>query len=617
MKKTDNFAVSIIVLPNDSVSNIEESINTLLKQTFSDIELIITGKDNNHTAMLNKAIQACHGKYICISDVTINNVPDRIEKQVAFMEEHPDIGISGIPAWYFWGSSLPEVYKILSLQQEQLSLPSLIIRKEFIDRNNLTFNEHYQYAYAYEFLMNAMRYFPVRTHNEILIERASPAPNELFFKECNQIRLEQIQYLGIEPLQEQIHLSLMGINRKLFTKEEYEQWIDCILSANRTKQYYQDTLLQTFLNNCLWKKIKETEKKDYNIGESEMMITKYDTNVLMACPSTLNPYVDTLIKGILSPNYFVEASSDYFWETERAYDIIHIHWPEALFNWNIPTKEDIISLTNTIKRWKQKGTKIVHTYHDEIFHYTKQEEEGKQFFDSILSEADAIIHLGVYSKEQLQAKNKIPGQRHYVVPHHIYDALHSEDIPANEAKRMLGISPEKFVILAFGAFRDIEEQSIIKESFDVLDIPDKFLLAPSWNHSSWSNNYTKMITPSQDNCFFGNLIVEEDMVPYYFSAADVVFLQRVRTLNSGNLPMAFSYNKTVVGPQIGNINEYLDNVNNFSFNPFDIQSVVKSLELAYVRSQSPQTNKQYAYQNWKTSKIAEVHKKVYSELLKQ
>lgn len=582
MEETDTFAVSVINL-----------------------------QDNNNAAMLNEAIQAARGKYICMVDATLNNAIDRIEKQVAFMDEHPDIGISGVLVSGIFGSSFPDVCRIFSLQQEPLSFPSLIIRKEFIVQNNLTFNERYQHAYSYEFLTRAMRYFPVRAHNEILIQRTTPAPDESFINECNQICLEQIQYLGIEHPQEQIHLSLMGITPKPFTKEEYEQWIDRIVSANRTKQYYQEDLLQTFLNDCLRKTINE-KKKDIIV---EKIVPECGTNILIACPQKFHPFINTLVKGILSPHYLVEVSADYFWETDRKYDIIHIHWIEALFQWRIPTKFDLPSFINTLKVWKQKGTKIVYTCHDEIFHYTKEEKDSKQFFDAILSEADAIIHLGVYSKELLQAKNKIPGQRHYLIPHHIYDELHSEDIPAGEAKRILGISPEKFVILAFGAFRDIEEQFMVKESFDLLDIPNKFLLAPSWNHS-WFDSYTKMNTPSQDNCLFGNLIVEEDVVPYYFSAADVVFLQRLRTLNTGNLPMAFNYNKTVVGPQIGNINEYLDNVNNFSFTPFDIQSVVKALELAYARSQSPQTNKQYAYKNWKTSIIAEAHRKVYSELLK-
>ena len=573
----------------------------------------INCSDKSDASTLNKCLQTSHGKYICIVDPTIYNASDRIGKQYAFMEEHPDIGISGIPPWGLFGSSLPEVCKVRSLYQEQLSLSSLIIRKEFIDRYNLTFNERYKYAYSYEFLIKAMRFFPARAHNEILVERMNYPIDASFINECNQIRMEQIRHLGIEHPQEQIHLSLMGINRKVFTKEEYEQWIDCVISANRTKKYYQDALLQTFLNHCLHNRMKEIKKNDDMI--SEKMIVKSGMNILMVSSQEFNPYINTLAKGILSPTHFVEESSGYFRETGRTYDIIHIHWPEALFEWKVPTKEDISSLIDTLKTWKRKGTKIVHTYHDEITHYTTQPEESKRLFDIIVSEADAVIHLGEYSKEQLQERNKNSKQLHYVIPHHIYDVMHSEDIPANKAKRLFGISPEKFVILAFGSFRNVEEQCMVKEAFDLLDIPNKFLLSPSWNHV-WTDNQTKIITSSQDNCFFGNLIVEEDVVPYYFSAADVVLIQRLRTLNSGILPMAFRYNKTVAGPQIGNIREYLDNINNFSFNPFDIQSVVKSLELAYVRSQSPQTNKQYAYQNWKTSIMAEAHRRVYSELVK-
>jgi hypothetical protein len=255
----------------------------------------------------------------------------------------------------------------------------------------------------------------------------------------------------------------------------------------------------------------------------------------------------------------------------------------------------------TLKKWKQKGAKIVHTHHDEITHYTKQPEESKKLFDIIESEANAIIHLGHYSKERFLEMKMISGQLHYVIPHHIYDTIHSNKISGNEARELLNINAGKFVILAFGSFHAQEEKKLIANAFEQLNLPDKLLLSPSWYY----NNDRKDMTKS--DCFLGEVHVEEEMVPYYFAAADVVFLQRLKTINSGNLSMAFLFNKTVVGPAIGNMNEYLDNVHNFSFNPYKPQSVISALEAAYARYQSPQINKQYALDHWTTAKIAEMH----------
>jgi hypothetical protein len=351
--------------------------------------------------------------------------------------------------------------------------------------------------------------------------------------------------------------------------------------------------------------------------------------ILVACTTMLNnPYVVTLSESIASENHFVDLEREYFWEPEtKDYDLIHIHWPEAIFRqWMIPEEEGRNELKETLRLWKQKGTKIVYTRHDEITHYTLQAEKSRKLFEIIESEADAVIHLGNYSKEQF-LKNKVNlRQKHFVIPHHVYDKLYDNQGVAgqarndrtarndsrDEARKGLNIPLDKFVILAFGSFRAQEEKDLIQNAFEQLDIPNKFLLAPSWNHTT---RFVSEDNFSEENAFLGDWIVEDEMIPDYFAAADVVFLQRLRTLNSGNLPLGFLFNKTVVGPAIGNMNEYLDNVNNFSFQPEQPDSVVKALKSAFLRSQSPQTNEQYARKQWSTAKIAEMHRKVYEEVI--
>jgi hypothetical protein len=349
--------------------------------------------------------------------------------------------------------------------------------------------------------------------------------------------------------------------------------------------------------------------------------------ILMACSPILNnPYVLTLARGIESETYLVDVDKEPFWNPEEnIYDIIHIHWPEALFRqWLIPQEEGRMVLKAILQQWKQKGTKIVYTRHDEITHYTRQAEESKKLFDIIESEADALIHLGNYSKETFLKEKSIAGQKHFVIPHHVYDQLYGEQGIAGhtlkgtgacndssaEARALLSIPMDKFVILAFGTFRDSEEKQLIRNAFNTLDVPNKYLVAPSWNHVNREDERSDAVF-SEGSAFLGDWIVEDEMVPCYFSAADVVFLQRIRTLNSGNLPLGFLFNKTVVGPAIGNMNEYLNNVDNFSFDPTNPASVVSALESACRRVQFPQTNAQYAKAHWRTDSIAEKHRCIY------
>jgi hypothetical protein len=79
--------------------------------------------------------------------------------------------------------------------------------------------------------------------------------------------------------------------------------------------------------------------------------------------------------------------------------------------------------------------------------------------------------------------------------------------------------------------------------------------------------------------------------------------------------MGFLFNKTIVGPAIGNMTEYLDNINNFSFDPFDPSSVLLALEKGIKRSIYPQVNEVYAREHWSTAKICDQYRQLYKQLM--
>jgi hypothetical protein len=332
---------------------------------------------------------------------------------------------------------------------------------------------------------------------------------------------------------------------------------------------------------------------------------------------TINPFITILADGISSNEYCVTSNNHAIWDTSIPYDLIQIHWPELIFtsrNNRTPSAEFGNQLSTVLRQWKSSGTKIVFTRHDETSHYVRSEDVRANLYEVIESAADAIVHLGYLSKKQMTEGKEDIKPLHIVIPHHIYDTLYPNPISQEEARLVLGIKPKYKVILAFGAFRDEEEHLLVKNAFEQLDMKDTFLLAPSWHHDGCQEYKNREIT-LKGNRFLGEGRVDDGMLPYCFAAADVVFIQRIRNLNSGNLPMAFLFNKTVVGPNVGNIGEYLDIVNNFSFDPFDQASVNKALEKAIVRSQSLQVNEQYAREHWNTAKICKQYRLLYQRLL--
>lgn len=113
----------------------DKSILSILEQTFSDFEFIIcedgssdntwelltayaerdsrikllrNAKNLGLAASLNKCIAAAEGEYIARHDCDDYAAPDRIEKQVSYLDEHRDVGLVGSFAYLFdeegvWG----------------------------------------------------------------------------------------------------------------------------------------------------------------------------------------------------------------------------------------------------------------------------------------------------------------------------------------------------------------------------------------------------------------------------------------------------------------------------------------------------------------------------------
>ena len=96
----------------------------------------------------------------------------------------------------------------------------------------------------------------------------------------------------------------------------------------------------------------------------------------------------------------------------------------------------------------------------------------------------------------------------------------------------LGLDPNRPVVLCFGSFRNDREKDLVRNAVENCGVAGVQLIAPT---------------------LAGKGFVSDQELPLYFGAADVVFIQRVKILNSGNLPLGFYYGKVVVGPNLGDV----------------------------------------------------------------
>jgi glycosyltransferase involved in cell wall biosynthesis len=121
--KTEPF-VTVLMSVYNGEWYLGEAIGSILNQTFSDFEFLIindASKDHSReiilsypdprirlidneaniglTRSLNKGLEIARGKYIARMDADDISMPERLNKQVRFMEDNPEIHVLGSWAW--------------------------------------------------------------------------------------------------------------------------------------------------------------------------------------------------------------------------------------------------------------------------------------------------------------------------------------------------------------------------------------------------------------------------------------------------------------------------------------------------------------------------------------
>lgn len=342
--------------------------------------------------------------------------------------------------------------------------------------------------------------------------------------------------------------------------------------------------------------------------------------------SAPNPYVATLIRGM--QNLDCELQIDYgvknFWDSSIHYDIIHVMWPNCLL-YADGKKYDTDELLIRCQELRNHNILIVSTCHNLVPHYDNDPEHVKAY-DIIYTNSCAIFHLGTYSLELF--RKKYPQAHQYLLGHHVYDEIYTFTPSMLQSRRKLGLKPNGKYILCFGAFRSDEERQLIGKLSVQLSSQSVRVITPCFYQIPKRRNLLA-ISPQIGKalyyrCIYPKLlcrkyfnIIPDSVLPYYFSASDIVLIQRKEILNSGNLPMAFYFGKVVVGPKVGNVGSILSETGNPTFNVSSLpdslyDAVMKGFELSKLNL--GQENKKITIK-YTTAKVSEALYHYYLTIL--
>ena len=355
-------------------------------------------------------------------------------------------------------------------------------------------------------------------------------------------------------------------------------------------------------------------------------------NVLFAFNRDLNPYVEVLLSGLAAAGCPAETGTEKFWKAELFdHDIVHIQWPETLFDWRVPSAIELEFLKRRLKEIRRTA-KIVFTRHNDESHHANETNASilRELYSLVESECDVMVHLGEATRRACASRPDLCDKRHAMIPIPIYDERYGPylDISREEARRRLGLPRHRKQVLAFGNFRFEKEKQLVTGALAGVGKQRICFVAPKWHKArdyDFSLKHPMLAIRSVRKAIWAwghglklgaKKILSDEEVALHFAAADVVFIQRLDELNSGNVPMAFLFRRVVVGPDCGNIGEWLRTAGNPVFDAKSPDSVATALATALELSSSGlgEANYQFARQQWSTQHVGQEMAQLYRSL---
>jgi hypothetical protein len=305
---------------------------------------------------------------------------------------------------------------------------------------------------------------------------------------------------------------------------------------------------------------------------------------------------------------------------EGEYDVVHLHFPEYL-TYEIQdayhkglTDALIASVAERLHYWADRA-RIVVTRHVLLPHDITHLPAWERMYETVYSYADGVVHFGHPSIDEFCRRYEATAFKrgrppaHVVIPHQNYASLAS-GIDRSEARRMLRIPQDAHVMLVFGAIRSDKERDLILSTFKGLT-GKKVLLASRWRENPvnvswirlqrWIRNARRLYYSARSSYRLNYSFVPEEEAQKYLAAADVLFIPRLRVLNSGNIALGMTFGRVVVGPDSLDVGDTLKSTGNPVFNPDDpataIVAVMEGFRLADENLVGP-ANRDYALTEW-------------------
>ena len=240
------------------------------------------------------------------------------------------------------------------------------------------------------------------------------------------------------------------------------------------------------------------------------------------------------------------------------YEIFHIHWPD----YQLASKKLSIAVFRVAYLFfiltiaKLKNIKVIWTVHNIYSHERNHVRLERLFWNMLPGFLDGYICLSEGGKQAVEsvhtALRKLPG---FVVPHGHYRDVYSNSISKDSARKRLNIDPNVVVLLFIGAIRPYKNICNLIEIFNSIDDENLVLLVAGKSYDEDLLSKIRKLSSGNSRIILKLEYINEDDVQVYMNSSDLVVLPYSDILNSGSAILALSFNRPILVPNKGAIND--------------------------------------------------------------
>ncbi len=263
---------------NTNPEHLRECIESILNQTFTDFEFLILNDSPDNTeldkivasyddkrikyiknernmgisASRNRLLELARGQYLAIFDHDDISMPTRLEKEAAYLDANPDVGVVSGFMEYFDGDTTQSIWKnpehdldikIMMSYDCCVAHSASMIRKSVLVNNNIKYEEYYSPSEDYKLwarLMGVTHFYNIqdivvryRNHDA----RTSVTRCDLMTRQwktisleiCNQFPVYRIAHMHLDKNgTTTFRLRLFGKIPLIKVKNNWVQLFECI-----------------------------------------------------------------------------------------------------------------------------------------------------------------------------------------------------------------------------------------------------------------------------------------------------------------------------------------------------------------------------------------------------